>query len=400
MIKNELVAPAGNWEMLAAAVNAGADAVYFGVKGFNMRASANNFSFNEIGKVVNIAHKNNVKAYLALNIIIFEDEIKKVEKILEKAKNAGVDAVIAWDMGVIKIALDKKIKVHLSTQASASNSESLQVYEKLGIKRAVLARECKLADIKKIKKNSGLDIEVFAHGAMCVSESGRCFISEFQYGRSANRGDCLQPCRRKYLIKDAETGDELGIDGRYVMSPKDLCTIHFIDKLIDAGVNAFKIEGRARSPEYVDKVIRVYKEAIGLALQKKLTLVKKKQFTEKLKDVFNRDFSDGFYFARPIKEFWNNFGGKSKYKKQFLGIVLNYYPKAKTFYGKLNTGSIKIGDTLFILGKTTGVLELKVDYLRNEDGNEIKIVKKGETFTCRIDKKARENDKLYKKVKS
>jgi len=396
----EIIAPAGSWEMLTAAINAGADSVYLGIKGLNMRASAANFSLKELKKVTDYAHKNKVNIYLTINTIIFEKELKKVEKIINEAKKAKVDGIIAWDLAVIKMAKEKSIPIHISTQASLANSEAINELKKYNVKNIVLARECTLNEIKEITKNTDLKIEVFAHGAMCVSESGRCFMSQFQYNKSANRGECLQPCRRKYLIKDIETGDELKIEENYVLSPKDLCTIPILDKLVKSGISALKIEGRARTPEYVDTVVKVYKEAVNLAIENKLTPNKKKQFINKLKDVYNRDFSKGFYLGRPIKDFWNEYGGKSNYKKQFIGTVLNYYKKAKAFHGKINADNIKVGDEILIIGPTTGVINLKIDSLRDDDCQEIKAVKKGYSFTCASKKTVRKNDKIYKKIKS
>lgn len=401
MKRPELLAPVGNFEMLSAAIDAGADAVYLGIKDVNMRSSAKNFSLTDLNKAVKLAHDNNVKVYVTLNTIIFEKELKKIERIIDGIKRSKAEAIIAWDLGILSLADKKKIQIHLSTQASVSNSLELNEYKKkYNIKRVVLARECTLEEIKDIKKKSDVELEVFCHGAMCVSESGRCFMSQFQYGKSANRGECLQPCRREYNLTDKETGEELSIKNNFVLSPKDLCTIHLIDKLIRSGISSLKIEGRARSPEYVHTVVKTYKEAIRLAMDKKLTLKKKKELTEKLRDVFNRDFSKGFFQGRPINDFWDEYGGKAKYKKKFLGKIINYYPKAKTFYGKLNSGSIKSKDTLWIIGPTTGIHEQKIESLRDEKGNIIKKVNKGETFTTTVSKKVRKNDKVYLKVKT
>lgn len=396
----EVLAPAGNFEMLSAAVNAGADAVYLGVKGLNMRASARNFSSAELKKAVNYCHKNKVKVYVTLNTIIYEDEINTIKKILDAVKAAKADAVIAWDFSVIKLARERNIEVHLSTQASVSNSLALEEYKKSGIKRVVLARECTVDEIKNLAKKTDIGIEVFCHGAMCVSESGRCFMSQFQYNKSANRGECLQPCRRKYIITDDETGEQLAVEGRYVLSPKDLCTVHFIDKLVGAGVTSLKIEGRARSPEYVAATVKAYKEAVKLAVEKKLTYEKKKELTEKLREVFNRGFSGGFYMGRPITDFWNEYGGKAKYRKDFLGRIINYYPKAGVFHAKINSGALKAGDRLLITGPTTGVIELEACSIWDDKGCEMKSAKKGDNFTCKIDYLVRKNDNIYRKIKS
>ncbi len=399
MKKIEIIAPAGNWEMLSAAIKAGADAVYLGIKGMNMRASAANFSLKELKKVVKYAHENKVNVYLTVNTIIFEKELKKTEKIIAGAKKAGVDAIIAWDLAVLRMAKNQKIPVHISTQASLSNSLAINELKRYNPKKIVLARECTIEEIKQIVNKTKIPIEVFAHGAMCVAESGRCFMSQFQYNKSANRGECLQPCRRKYLIKDVETGDELSIEENYVLSPKDLCTIPILDELIKSGIKALKIEGRARTPEYVYTVVKVYKEALELTVRGELTLNKKKELIKKLKEVYHRDFSNGFYMGRPIQDFWNEYGVKSEYKKEFIGTILNYYKKPKAAYGKLNASNLKIGDLLLVIGPTTGVVEIKVESLRNEKGEETKMINKGETFTCNSKEILRKNDKIYKKIK-
>jgi putative protease len=396
----EILAPVGDQTMLAAAINAGADAVYLGIKGINMRDCAKNFSLSDLPNIVNVAHTNNVNVYLTLNTIIFENEIQKVGKILQAAKKANVDAVIAWDLAVLELARKEEINVHLSTQGSASNSLAINQYKHYGVQRVVLARECTLDEIQEITKKTEVDIEVFIHGAMCVSESGRCFMSQFQFGKSANRGECWQPCRRRYKITDDETGEQLNIENTHVLSPKDMCTIHIIDKIIDAGVAGLKIEGRGRNPEYVDTVVRIYKQAVDLTLQNKLTIEKKKEFVRQLQAVYNRGFSNGFYLGRPINDFWNDYGGGAQYSKHFLGKVLNYYPKAGAFYGNISSKNLSVGDELMIQGPTTGNIKVKVTSLRNEAGKPVNIITKGETYTCLIDNLVRKNDNVYKKVKN
>ncbi len=395
----EIIAPVGNWEMLSAAINAGADSVYLGVSKLNMRATARNFELDELDKVVKCAHESKVEVYLTVNTIVFEDELENIEKILKKAKNAGVDAVIAWDLAVLKMARELDIPVHLSTQASASNSVAIEEYRSFGVEKVVLARECKLEEIKKISKKTDVTIEAFAHGAMCVSESGRCFMSQFLYGKSANRGDCIQPCRRNYIIKDPETGKELILENRHVMSAKDLCTIKFLDKLQEAGVGAIKIEGRARTPEYVDVTVRTYKKALEM-LEKGIYEKHKDQLEKKLRQVYNRDFSDGFYMGRPITEFWDRYGGESEYSKKYLGDVLNYYKEAKAVHGKLNAGNLKVGDTIWIIGPTTGIKRQKITSLRNKKEQYTEEVKKGEEFTALFEHLVRPGDKIYKRVKN
>ncbi|MCX8147630.1 MAG: U32 family peptidase, partial [Candidatus Woesearchaeota archaeon] len=288
--KPELLSPVFDLVSLRAAISAGADAVYFGLKGLNMRITAKNFELGQLKNIVKICHENNVKAYLTLNTIIYDEDMKKLEAMIKEAKKAKVDAVICWDPAVIMQArkiTKGKIPLHISTQASVSNSEAARFYKKLGAKRIILARELNLKQIKDIKNKVNIEIECFVHGAMCVSMSGRCFMSQFVFGRSANRGDCLQPCRRSYIIKDKEEGFELELGNNYVLSPMDLCTLPFIEKLIEAGIDAFKIEGRARSPEYVKVVTECYRKAIDAYFDKKLTPELKQELMNKLRTVYN-----------------------------------------------------------------------------------------------------------------
>jgi len=386
----EILAPAGNWEMLAAAINAGADAVYFGVQGLNMRAGARNFTTNDIKDIVKKCHDGNCKVYLALNTIIFEDELSAIDEILKAAK--GVDAVICWDMAVAAKAVKLGFEVHLSTQASVANTAAMKFYQEMGVSRFILARECTLDEIKNMSKDA--EIEVFIHGAMCVAVSGRCFMSEHLYGKSANRGECIQPCRRGYLVKDAEEGKELEIDNQYVMSPKDLCTMPFIDKLIDAGISALKIEGRNRSPEYVKTTVECYKEAIELHKKGKLTEKKKKEFVGKLQTVYNRGFSDGFFMGRPIEDWSKSYGNQSTMVKKFIGVVDNYFPKAGAMEVRLETGKLKTGDTVLVIGPTTGCVETIVSSMEIE-GKTTRKVSKGQSVGVKVADKVRTNDKVY-----
>ncbi|MBS3163280.1 U32 family peptidase [Candidatus Woesearchaeota archaeon] len=391
--KPELLSPVSDFTSLVSAINAGADSVYFGLKELNMRINAKNFSLSEIKKVVKICHRHKIKAYLALNTIIYDSEIKKVIKILKKAKELRIDAVICWDNAVILEAKKLKIPVHISTQASVSNSESAKFYRFLGAKRIVLARELSLEQIKKIKKDADIEIECFIHGAMCVSISGRCFMSQFVFGKSANRGDCIQPCRRRYLLKDIEEGYELELGNNHVLSPKDLCTLPFIEKLIESNIDAFKIEGRSRSPEYVKVVTECYRKAIDAYFENKLTKELKNRLMQELKKVYNRGFSSGFYLGKPINEFIES-DNQSKTKKVFIGIINNYYKRNGVAEFKLFTGKLKVGDTIMIQGPTTGVIEQKVRSIEIEHKN-ISSVKKGNSFGIKIDKNVRKNDKVF-----
>lgn len=399
MRKPELLAPVGNEVMLKAAIDAGADAVYFGVKELNMRATANNFEISQLKKIAKQCHDNNVLAYLTLNTIVYDTETDKVKKIIKEAKAAKIDAIIAFDMAVITESLKQKIEVHLSTQASVSNYESVKFYSEIGVKRIVLARECTLDQIKSIKKKIesekiNVEIETFVHGAMCVSISGRCFMSQFMFCRSANRGDCLQPCRREYNLIDKETGDKLSIENHYVMSPKDLSTIKFIDKLIEAGIDCFKIEGRGKNPEYVKTVVNTYRKAIDSYYEQKYTTELAQNLENEMKKVFNRGFSDGFYMGAPINEFTDVYGGKSTIKKDYVGFIKNYYAKIKVAEVKIESNPIKLGDKIMIQGPTTGVVEDKIISMQ-VNYRDIILAEKGKSVAIRLDIPVRPNDKVF-----
>jgi putative protease len=395
MKKPELLSPVAGWPALRAAVSAGADAVYFGVKEFNMRANARNFSLAELPKATKFCHENKVKAYLTLNTIIYENELAKIKKILKKAKEAKIDAVILWDMAVLQEAKKLKLTVHLSTQASVSNSSAAEFYRKQGIRRIILARECSLKQIKEIKKNSKIEIETFIHGAMCVSVSGRCFLSQEIFGRSANRGDCLQPCRRQYVIMDAEEKHKLVLGKDYVISPKDLCALPFIGQLIKAGIASFKIEGRNRSPEYVKAVTEAYRAAIDDYFAKKLTNQKIKIYVKKLKEVYNRGFSSGFFIGVPsAKDFAHSYGSKAAKRKKYVGIVENYYKKVGAARIKLEAGSIKAGDRLIFEGNKTGVVEENAASMEIHN-KKVKKAEKGSSVGIKTKNQLRKNDKVY-----
>lgn len=395
MKKIEILAPAGNWEMLVTAVKAGADSVYLGISSLNMRATARNFADEELDEITEYCHERNVNVYLCINTIVYEHELLELKKVIKKAKEAGVDAIVAWDLAVIKEAKKLGFEIHLSTQASASNSSAIEEYKKLGIKRVVLARECSIEDIRKIKKKvKGVKIEAFCHGAMCVSVSGRCFISEQLYGQSANRGKCIQPCRRRYIVKDPETGKELELNNNYVMSPRDMCTIKIVDKLIEAGVDCLKIEGRARSPEYVKTTVECYREAIELYYKKSLTKKKKEELYEKLKNVFNRGFSTGFYMGKPIDEWTDEYGSKSRFYKEYVGKVINYFSKINVAEIKVESNTFKENDVLMIIGPTTGCIESKAGSI-HKDNKRVKKTVKGESYGVKVCDKVRKNDKVY-----
>ncbi len=393
----ELVSPAGNWPSLHSAINAGADAVYFGIKELNMRMSADNFDRLEMDKVVSLLHKNKKKAYLTLNTIFYDNDINKVRRILLRAKACGVDAVIAWDMGIIQLAGELDISVHLSTQASVSNFYAVKLFSGLGIKRIVLARECPLKDIKdivdKIKKHSlNCQIEVFVHGAMCVSISGRCLLSQHFFSKSANRGECSQPCRSEFLIKDTGRNEEYILGNGYVLSAKDLCTIDFIGQLIEAGISAFKIEGRMRSPEYVQIVTAAYRQAIGAFFKDKLNAAMKNSLRKKLMTVFNRGFETGFYLGKPDEQ--GSPGGIHGYEKVFLGNVTNYYNRIGVAEVLLRNAGVCQGDEILIFGKSTAAFFSKISELQIEH-QAVKKAFKGDLVGIKLASPAKPKDKVF-----
>lgn len=396
--KPELLAPAGNWAMLNTAIKSGANAVYFGVKQLNMRAAAGNFDISELSELVKQCSENNVKAHLTLNTIVYENELDELDEIIHAAKQAGIELIICWDMSVIQKCLEHQVPFCISTQASISNSASIKFYENLGASRVVLARECTLDKIRDIKSKSKIEIETFVHGAMCVAVSGRCFMSHELFGKSANRGECLQPCRREFEVIDKDQSGSLVLGEDYVMSPKDLCTIEIIDKLIEAGIDSFKIEGRKRAPEYIAKVVSTYRQAIDLYFDGKLTLEIKKQFVEELQKVYNRGFSIGFYLGSPsTNDFANIYGSAATTKKSYVGKVVNYYKKSNVVSVKLEADTMSVGETIYIIGNTTGTIELKIDKLMLDE-QELTTGEKGTEITFKCSELVRPNDRIYKIV--
>ncbi|MBW2995417.1 U32 family peptidase [Candidatus Woesearchaeota archaeon] len=395
----ELVSPAGDWPSLRSAIKSGCNSIYFGLKALNMRAGAKNFDIGELNKIVDCCHENKIKCYLALNTIIYENEIDDIKKILKKAKQAGVDAVIAWDFSIIEEANKLKIPVHLSTQASVSNFEAVKFFSKY-VSRIVLARELSLEQIKKIKEKIkkhkiNVEIECFVHGAMCVSESGRCFTSQFLFGKSANRGQCIQPCRREYKVTDLETGQELALKNNHVMSPKDLCTLNFLDQLIDAGVDVLKIEGRNRAPEYVSVATKCYHEALDAISKNRFDEKLKQKLLKQLSTVYNRKFSSGFYLGLPTNNDWTDlYGSGAAETKKYIGKVRNFYQKIGVAELLIEADKIKIGNEIFIIGNKTGVLRKKISSMQINHKN-VKQAEKGKRCAVVVDEKVRKNDKVF-----
>lgn len=394
--KPKLLAPAGDWTMLNTAINSGADEVYFGLKNLNMRAKANNFGISDIEEIVTECKKNNVGTHLTLNSIVFENELEELDLILNTSKKAGVDMIICWDPAVIMKCKEYDLPFCISTQASISNSQAAKYYESLGAARIVLARECTLDKIIEIKSKTSVEIETFVHGAMCIAVSGRCFMSHEIFNKSANRGECIQPCRREYEIIDKDDKYSMIIGEDYVLSPKDLCTIEFIDKLIDAGIDAFKIEGRKRSPEYIAQTVSAYRNAIDNYFTGTLTDDIKENYLEELKKVYNRGFSPGFYLGIPGSESYaGTYGSIATTKKVYVGKVVNYYKQSKVAYLKIEADKISTGDSIYIMGRTTGTVELTVKEIL-KDNLVLTEALKGESITISCDERVREFDRVYK----
>ena len=387
----EILAPVGNRSMLTAAVKAKADAIYFGIKDFNMRAAAGNFELDEVSEVVSYCHENNVKAYCTINIIIYESELEKLTEILTTLKEAKIDAVICWDLAVVKKCKELGISIHLSTQASVSNSEAAEYWKSLGVERIVLARECSIEDVKTIKEKTGLEIEVFIHGARCISYSGRCFMSEELFNKSANRGECLQPCRREYKVVDEEN-NEMIMDNNFIMSAKDLCALPILDKL--TFVDCLKIEGRNRGADYVSKVVSVYRRATDAIKEGTVNEDLVKELTTELKQVYNKDFSTGFFVDYPHHQRADSYGSKSSTQKVQIGKVSNYYKKISAAEFKVECDEINLGDKIAFIGPTTGYEEMIVSEIHDDSGK-IKKAEKGTMITVKTDFLVRENDKVY-----
>ncbi|KPL24717.1 MAG: collagenase [Bacteroides sp. SM1_62] len=402
------MAPAGSYESLQAAVQGGADAVYFGVEKLNMRSrSSFNFTLDDLDKVTKIASENQMNTCLTLNTIIYNDELEQVKEIISRAKASGVTAIIASDPSVIAAAHEAGIEVHLSTLLNISNIESLKFYAAYA-DVVVLARELKLEQIaaisEKIKEQKILGpsgqlmrIELFVHGALCMAISGKCYLSLHQYGYSANRGACLQACRRSYVVTEKETGKELEIDQEYIMSPKDLCTISFLDRILDAGVSVLKIEGRARSPEYVKMVTECYNEAIASCIDGTFSRTKTEAWEKRLGQVFNRGFWDGYYLGQEMGEWSKGYGSNAAKRKIYIGKGINYFSRLGVAEFLVESNEISVGDEILVTGPTTGIMELTVSELQVERIR-VETAEKGEHFSIPVPGIIRRSDKLYKLV--
>lgn len=410
--KPEVMSPVGDMICLDAAIKAGADAVYFGIEGLNMRAGAKNFTIVQMRKLCKKCKAVGVRKYLTLNTIYYQSEMGKLRHAIVAAKKAGVDAIIAWDYSALKFANEVGIEAYLSTQASVANAEAIALYYKnFGIKRFVLARECSLVDIKKIRSSlvkilgkaiaEEITFEVFAHGAMCVSVSGRCFMSLFQCGKSANRGECLQPCRREYFVSDNRGDNEGFVVGKgYVMSPKDLCVLPFIEKLFEAGVNSLKIEGRNRSADYVFETVSAYRKVVDFYFENRKKAdfkakfgALKEELQTRLNTVFNRGFSSGFYMGKPIGD-WTSFGNHATKRKTILGHVVNYFSKLGVAKISIDNSAIEEGQEVQLEGDTTGFVRFAPQNMLCA-GVAVKSAKKGDVISVKVPQKLRKNDRLY-----
>ncbi|MFZ5429833.1 MAG: peptidase U32 family protein [Bacteroidota bacterium] len=404
----EIMAPVGSYESLMAAVQAGAGSVYFGVEHLNMRSrSSNNFTLDDLRKITEICSRHGIKTYLTLNVEVFDNENSQMQMVLEAAKNAGVTAVIAADISVIMYARSIGLEVHISTQVNITNFEAVRFYAQFA-DVVVLAREMNLGRVTEISRQireqqvkgpSGnlVKIEMFVHGALCMAVSGKCYLSLHEMNSSANRGSCLQTCRRAYIVTDKETGAELEVDNEYIMSPKDLKTVHFLNKILDSGVTVLKIEGRARSAEYVKTTVQCYHEAVEAWKNDTFTNEKVEDWNNRLASVFNRGFWDGYYLGKRLGEWSHNYGSLATKRKIYLGKGTNYFPNIGVAEFRLETGDLSVGDEILIIGPTTGVVESVVSEIRVEL-EPVPTARKGEHFSIQIPQKIRRSDKLFKLV--
>jgi U32 family peptidase len=402
----EIMAPAGSYESLMAAIQGGADSVYFGVEQLNMRAaSSNNFTIDDLRKIVSICKKTHLKSYLTVNVVVYDHETEQMKRIIDAAVESGISAVIASDLSAISYAFSKGIEVHLSTQLNIANVEALKFYSKWA-DVVVLARELNLDQVshiherireEKIKGPAGelIKIEMFVHGALCMAISGKCYLSLHENNKSANRGECYQTCRKSYIVSEKESGYELEIDNEFIMSPKDLCTIGFLDKLLGAGVRVMKIEGRARSPEYVKVVSECYNEAVNSVVAGTFGKEKTNGWIERLSSVFNRGFWDGYYLGRKLGEWNTDYGSSATKRKIYLGKITNYFRKLNVAEIKVENGDLVKGDTILISGPTTGVVEYTVNEIRVDMKVASKALK-GEFCSISTPDFLRRSDKVYK----
>ena len=406
----EIMAPVGSRESLAAAIHAGANSVYFGIGKLNMRShSANHFTIDDLKEIAETCNAQNIKTYLTVNTVIYGEDITTMHEIIDAAKAANITAVIASDVAVMMYCRQVGVEVHLSTQLNISNIDALKFYAQFA-DVAVLARELNMDQVKEIHeqiikqnicgpKGQPIRIEMFCHGAFCMAISGKCYMSLHDANRSANRGECVQICRRSYTVTDNETGNQLEIDNKYIMSPKDLKTIRFIDRMMDSGVRVFKIEGRARGPEYVHTVVTCYREAIQSVLDGTFTEDKKDKWDERLSTVFNRGFWDGYYQGQKMGEWTKEYGNKATEKKVLIGKVMKYFSRLGVAEIAVEANTFAKGDKLLITGNTTGAMFLNAEEIRY-DLKPVDVAEQGWRVSIPVPDKVRPNDKLFKLIKS
>jgi U32 family peptidase len=404
----EIMAPVGSYESLMAAIQGGTNSIYFGVEQLNMRAKSSiNFTLDDLAEIVRICRENNLKSYLTINTIIYDHDIKVMETLVDAAKENGISAIIASDLSVLNYAFEKGVEIHASTQLNVSNIGALKFFSRF-CDVIVTARELSLHQVKQITQTIAeedirgpmgeqLRIEVFAHGALCMAVSGKCYLSLHEQNSSANRGACRQTCRKAYVVTEKETGNELEIDNEYIMSPKDLSTIGFVDKLLDAGIKVLKIEGRARSPEYVKTVASCYREAVDAFVDGDYTPENVKEWEERLSRVFNRGFWDGYYLGRKLGEWSNQYGSQATKRKAYVGKGMNYFSKLEVGEFQLEAGDLEVGDDILITGPTTGVVEFKLEEIR-VDLKSVNKALKGDRISIPVPAKVRRADKLFRVV--
>ena len=399
------MAPVGSWESLVAAVQGGADAIYFGIEGLNMRAkSANNFTIDDMRRIARYCHENGLKSYLTVNTVVFDNDLSLMRSIVDAAKEAQVSAIIAADMATILYARSIDVEVHISTQVNVSNSEAVRFYSQFA-DVMVLAREVDLEQVSHIHDTivradirgphgDLVRIEMFCHGALCMAVSGKCYLSLHETGASANRGACRQICRRSYTVRDRETGDELDIENQYIMSPKDLKTIHFMNKMIDAGVRVLKIEGRARGPEYVRTAVSCYNEAINACLDGTFSDEKVAEWDERLSRIFNRGFWNGYYLGQRLGEWTSKYGSSATRVKVYAAKGQRYFSNIGVAEFLMEAGELHVGDEIIITGPTTGAIPMTLTEIR-VDLKPVEKTVKGERFSIKVAEKIRPSDKLY-----
>lgn len=402
------MAPVGSYEALSAAIQAGAGSVYFGIGRLNMRSkSAKNFTLDDLNRIATICNENNVKSYVTINTVVFDEELDEMRQLVDAVKANGISAIIASDQSVIQYARQIGVEVHMSTQCNITNIEAIKYYSQFA-DVMVTAREVSVNQVKNITrkieeqnirgpKGELIRIEVFCHGALCMAVSGKCYLSLDNFNTSANRGACVQPCRRGYTVQDRDKEITLAIENEYIMSPKDLCTLPFLDKVLDAGVKILKIEGRGRSPEYTKVTVGVYSEAVKAIQNGEFTEEKIAQWTERLRSVYNRDFWDGYYLGRKMGEWTQRYGSQATKTKIFVGTITNFFAKINVAEIRMETQDLKVGDDIMIIGPTTGVYEDKVSEIR-VDLKPVESTEKGELCSIPVKDVIRRGDKVYKVI--